>query len=69
MVTAVGVLLRRRSFWYLGWFAVVAFVIDRLINGYVLYEKPGAGGTSVNVLAATLICLALWLGKLGLEKS
>lgn len=63
VVTAIGVLRRRRS--ALPWIVagVVAFVIDGVVNGAVLYGRPGHGGTLANVAAATVILSLLFAGR------
>jgi len=63
LVAAIGVLRRARRFWWLGLVATLAFVIDGLINGLVLYGRPGAGGTAANLVAAALIVAGLILGR------
>ncbi len=63
VVAAVGVLRRRYSFWLVGAICTVAFVVDGVINGYVLYGQPGDQGTIVNVIAAAFILACLLFGK------
>lgn len=63
LVAAIGVLRRARRFWWLGLVATLAFVVDGLINGLVLYGRPGAGGTAANLIAAALIVAGLILGR------
>jgi len=67
LVAAVGVFRRARRFWWLGLVATIAFVVDGLINGLVLYGRPGAGGTAANLVAAILILACLALGRAGLS--
>lgn len=63
LVAAVGVFRRARRFWWLGLAATIAFVIDGLINGLLLYGRPGAGGTAANLVVALLIIAGLILGR------
>lgn len=63
VVTAIGVLRRRRS--ALRWTVagVAAFLIDGAVNGAVLIGRPGDGGTLANVVAATVILSLLFAGR------
>ena len=67
VAAAIGVCRRLHSFWLVGVICTVAFVADGAINGYVLYGRPGAQGTIVNVVAAALILTCLLLGKSALR--
>ncbi len=67
VVSAVGVFRGRRPFWLLGVAGTVAFVIDGLINGTVLYGRPGAGGTTANLAAAAAILVFLLLSRAALQ--
>ena len=67
LVAAVGVFLRRRLFWRIGFACTIAFVIDGAINGAFLYGKPGDQGTVVNVIVAGLILFCLRAGANALE--
>ncbi len=67
IVAAVGVLRRNRRLWLVGMASTVAFVIDGAINGYVLYGRPGIGGTLANGIAAALILACLLAGRRALR--
>lgn len=67
IVSAIGVLRRRRRAWLLGIVLTVAFVVDGMVNGAVLYGRPGDQGTVVNVIAAALILTCLFAGARALE--
>jgi len=67
IVSAVGVLRGRRRAWLLGIIFTVAFVVDGMVNGYLLYGRPGDQGTIVNVIAATLILICLFVGARAFE--
>ncbi len=69
VVAAIGVFRRLRGFWLLGILAAPAFVVDGTINGFVLYGRPGAGGTVANLAAAGLIIGSLLLGRSALRSS
>lgn len=68
VAAAIGVLRRQRLYWLIGILCTVLFVVDGAINGALLYGSPGAGGTAVNVLAAALILVCLFVGKTALRK-
>jgi lysylphosphatidylglycerol synthetase-like protein (DUF2156 family) len=69
LVAAIGVFRRARRFWWLGLIVTIAFAIDGLINGLVLYGRPGAGGTAANLVVAMLILICLALGRAGLGEA
>jgi hypothetical protein len=58
-----GSMLRRAWGRTLGLAAIVLFVVDGLINGTMLFGKPGEGGTIVNAVAAVLILACLVRGR------
>jgi hypothetical protein len=58
-----AVLRRHRWGWRLGITAAIAFVLDGVLNGFVLFGHPGAGGTAGNALAAGVILACLWAGR------
>ena len=66
IVAAIGVLRRRLWGWRLGIGATLLFVLDGLVNGTVLYGRPGDGGTVANVVAAALILGFLFGGRAAL---
>lgn len=63
VAAAIGVLRSGSRSWRWGGWLVVAFVLDGVLNGAVLYGQPGEEGTGVNVLAALLILMFLYLGR------
>ena len=67
IVAGVGVLRRRRLYWLVGAVATIAFVLGGLMNGTVLYGRPGGAGTALNVVAAGALIACLWLGRGALE--
>jgi hypothetical protein len=69
LVAALGVFRHSRAFWMLGVVASIAFVVDGVVNGLVLYGRPGAGGTVANLIAALLILGALGFGRSALRGS
>ena len=67
VVAAIGVWRRIRRFWLFGIVCTILFVVDGAINGYMLYGRPGQGGTLVNVTVAVLILVCLHLGRSALR--
>ena len=63
VISAIGVFLRKRRMWILGFVVTVAFVIDGAINGYILFGRPGDQGTLVNSIIALLIIVCLMMGR------
>jgi hypothetical protein len=63
VASAAGVLRRRRRAWHCGIWLVIAFVIDGMLNGYVFFGRPGDQGTILNLVAAALILMSLFLGR------
>lgn len=63
VIAGLGVAARRRRFWALGIAATVAFVVDGAINGLLLFGRPGAGGTVVNLAVALVIFTCLVLSR------
>ncbi len=63
LISAIGVLLLKRSFWILGIMTTILFVIDGALNGYLLFGKPGDQGTIVNCIVAILIISCLLIGR------
>jgi hypothetical protein len=63
IVASIGAFRRRRAAWRLGIAATLLFVVDGLVNGAVLYGRPGDAGTTVNVVAAVLILGTLLAGR------
>jgi hypothetical protein len=52
---AIGIIAGKRSFIISGIIVTALFVIDGLINGYILYGKPMDGGTIANLVTAAII--------------
>ena len=69
VVSGIGVMRRRRLYWLVGAVATIAFVLGGLMNGAVLYGRPGGAGTALNVVAAGAIVACLWLGRGALESA
>lgn len=67
VVAGVGVIRLRRLSWLVGAVATIAFVLGGLMNGTVLYGRPGGAGTAINVLAAAAIIACLWMGRGALD--
>lgn len=52
----------------LGAVTVIAFLIDGALNGWLLFGRPGAAGTALNLAAGALIVGFLWAGRGALRK-
>ncbi len=65
LVAGIGVAAGKGWAWTLGIGAAIAFVIDGALNGYLLFGKPGDGGTVVNLLVASAIITCLVLSRRG----
>jgi hypothetical protein len=63
VVAGVGTVRRRRAFRAAGIVLTVLFVVDGLVNGVMLYGRPGIGGTLANVVVALVILACLGAGK------
>ncbi len=73
----IGVLLVWASFnlirkyskksWNICWIVLLLFLLGGLINGYVLFGKPLDQGQKINLTAAILAGLFLFLGKPALK--
>ena len=55
IISAIGIAAGNRSFVTVGILCTVLFVIDGLINGYILYGSPLEAGTIANLAAASVI--------------
>ena len=63
VVAAFGI--HKKSLWAtrLAIAAPLVFVADGMLNGILLFGKPGAGGTIANAVAAGVIIGFVWLAK------
>ena len=55
IISAIGIAAGNRSFVTIGIICTVLFVIDGLVNGYILYGLPLEAGTIANLAAASVI--------------
>jgi hypothetical protein len=69
VIASIGLMRCRVWGWILGVFAIVLFVADGLVNGYLLFGRPGDRGTMVNAAAAVLILFCLLRGRRALERA
>ncbi len=53
--------------WNTGWFAITFFILDGLLNGYLLFGAPRIQGQLINVIAGILIGISLILGRKALK--
>lgn len=67
-LASIGCMRRRAWGWGLGLVAIALFVADGLLNGTLLFGRPGDGGTMVNAAAAILILICLLRGKPALRE-
>jgi len=65
VVASIGLMRCRGWGWALGILALVLFVADGLVNGYLLFGR----GTMVNLAAAALILFCLLRGRRALERA
>jgi len=63
LVAAIGLIRKQKWAAPFALVAPLAFVVDGALNGYLLFGKPGAGGTAVNVVAAGAIIGFVLLAK------
>lgn len=63
LVSAIGIYLLKRVYWIIGIITSALFVINGMVNGYLLSGQPGDMGTTVNVVFAALIILFLYLSR------
>jgi hypothetical protein len=65
MIAAGVLLMKHRSYkwWIMSWIATVFFLIDGLINGFILFGAPSFQGQVINIVAALLIFISLVIGK------
>jgi hypothetical protein len=63
VVAGVGILRGSALSLRLGALFTLLFAVDGAVNGYVLYGRPGEGGTVVNVVVALLILASLSHGR------
>lgn len=49
--------------WVLSWIAIVIFLLDGVINGFILFGKPRFQGQLINIIASLLIAIPLILAK------
>jgi hypothetical protein len=54
--------------WILSWIAIVAFLIDGVFNGFILFGKPKFQGQLINIIASLLIAIPLILSKITINK-
>lgn len=65
MIAAGVLLMKRRSYkwWIVSWIATAFFLIDGVINGFILFGAPSFQGQIINLVAAMLIFISLVIGK------
>jgi len=63
VASGVVALLGLRGAVPLGVVTVLAFLIDGALNGWLLFGRPGAAGTALNLAAGALIVGLLWAGR------
>lgn len=68
IITAIGLISGKRSFIISGIVITALFVVDGLINGYILYGKPLDGGTIANLVTAAII-ISLLVYRLRLNEN
>lgn len=68
LASGAGVLLGRRGSIPLGVVAVVAFLVDGAVNGWLLFGRPRVPGTLLNLATAALILAFLLAGRRSLRE-
>jgi uncharacterized membrane protein YfcA len=64
IVSACLLLVKKnKTMWILCWISVCLFIIGGLVNGFLLFGSPQAGGQIINCSVSAVICLLLWLGR------
>ena len=63
IAAAVGLIRRRRWGGAVAIATTLLFVFDGAINGYLLFGRPGAGGTAANLIAAVGIVALVLLAR------
>jgi hypothetical protein len=53
--------------WNTGWIAITFFILDGLLNGYLLFGAPRMQGQLINVIVGILIGISLILGRKALK--
>jgi len=61
--SAIGMLKSNYFYWKIGLFAIILFILDGLINGFILFGQPLEKGTIINITASVIIVLAMLIGR------
>jgi hypothetical protein len=69
IVAAIGVIRLNRSLWLLGIVTTLLFVAGGLVNGWLLFGRPGLGGTMLNAILAAVIIGCLAAGRDAVHRS
>jgi hypothetical protein len=59
---------KSKTGWVLSWVAIAIFLLDGIINGYILFGGPKFQGQLINIIASLLIIIPLILAKVPLRK-
>lgn len=62
-VAAYGLMKTRSWAFNFSIVTLVLFVLDGALNGYLLFGRPGAGGTFVNIIVAVVIVSLIGLAR------
>jgi len=69
LISAVNMLRKfSKSSWKISWFALILFLIDGTLNGFILFGKPLDEGQMINIFATVITGLFLFLGKPALRE-
>lgn len=63
LAASYGLVRRTRWGGMLAMVVPVLFVFDGALNGYMLFGRPGDGGTIVNLIAAVIILTAVLIAR------
>ena len=68
-ILAAVYLMKNSSYrsWLFSWIVLIIFLLDGLINGYLLFGKPLDPGQRINTIAVIVVGILLFLGRPALK--
>ncbi|MFN8241402.1 MAG: hypothetical protein U0X39_11735 [Bacteroidales bacterium] len=68
IVTAYSLITKQTRWWWVAsWVVLGLFLLDGLLNGFLLFGKPNLNGQSINFTAALLVAVNLMFGREALK--